>query len=216
MEYSNWDDFLQDEFKKEYFKNLSKKIKEDERVGKVYPIKEDRLNAFRFTKLDDVKVVILGQDPYINEGEAMGLSFSVPDGKRIPPSLKNIFKEIQDTTGCGEKTTGNLTYLTKQGVFLLNCALTVKAKNSNSHQKYGYEMFSDNVMSLLNEIDRPVVFMLWGNFAKKKGMLLNNPKHLVLEAVHPSPLARGGFLGCNHFNLANEFLEENGLEKINW
>lgn len=214
--YNSWNEFLEDEFKKTYFKELSKKVKEEEKLYTIYPKKEDRLNAFRFTDINDIKVVILGQDPYINENEAMGLSFSVPEGKKIPPSLRNIFKEIEKTTGCDKKTSGDLTYLAKQGVFLLNCALTVRSGKSNSHQKFGYKTFTDSVINVLNNIDEPIVFMLWGNFAKEKGALLDNKKHLVLKSVHPSPLAGNNFIGCNHFVLANEFLQKNHIEPIIW
>ncbi len=213
---NNWNEFLEEEFKKDYHKLMEMKINEDEKNYTIYPKKEDRYNAFNLTNLEDVKVVILGQDPYINENEAMGLSFSVPVGKKIPPSLRNIFKEIEATTGCDKKEHGDLTYLAEQGVFLLNCALTVRAGNSNSHQKYGYKTFTENVLSVLNKIDRPIVFMLWGNFAKEKAISLNNEKHLILKSVHPSPLAGNKFLGCNHFNLANEFFEKNGLSTIKW
>ncbi len=214
--HKSWDDFLFEEKGKNYFKELEAKIIEDEKEYIIYPKKEDRYNAFNYTKLEDIKVVILGQDPYINEDEAMGISFSVPNNKKIPPSLKNIFKEIVATTGCEEKTSGDLTYLTKQGVFLFNCVLTVRKGESNSHRNFGYKKFSDNVIKELNEIDRPIVFMLWGNFAKEKAKFLTNKKHFVLTSAHPSPLARNMFSGCNHFNLANEFLEANNITKINW
>ncbi len=211
-----WEEFFENEKQKEYYINLIEKVKKDEEEFTIYPKEEDRLNAFKKTPLDKVKVVILGQDPYINEGEAMGLSFSVPKDKKIPPSLKNIFKEIEATTKCDKKEHGDLTYLAEQGVFLLNCTLTVRAKSSNTHKNFGYKTLSNNIITLLNEIDRPIVFMLWGNFAKEKAELLNNSKHLVLESVHPSPLAGNKFLGCNHFVQANEFFEKNGIEKVNW
>lgn len=216
MDYGNWNDFLNSEFEKPYFKELSKKVKEESELYNVFPKKEDRLKAFELTDLDDVKVVILGQDPYINYGEAMGLCFSVPVGVKIPPSLKNIFKEIESTTNCEKKENGDLTYLANQGVFLLNTILTVREGKSNSHKNFGYIQFTDNVLMKLNEINRPIVFMLWGNSAKEKEAFLTNEQHLVLKAVHPSPLARNKFLGCNHFNLANEFLEKNGVSKIIW
>ncbi len=214
--FKTWNEFLDEERNKDYFIKLEERVIEDEKEHIVYPKKEDRYNAFKMTELDDVKVVILGQDPYINENEAMGLSFSVPEGKKIPPSLKNIFKEIERSTNCEKKTSGDLTYLAKQGVFLLNCVLTVRKGESNSHKSFGYKTFTDNVIKELNDIDRPVVFMLWGNFAKDKAKLLDNEKHLVLTAAHPSPLARNMFNECNHFVLANEFLEKNGIEKIEW
>ncbi len=214
--FNNWNEFLKEESKKQYFIELNEKIVNDEKDYTIYPKKEDRYNAFKLTDINDIKVVILGQDPYINENEAMGLAFSVPDDKKIPPSLKNIFKEIVATTECCEKSSGDLTYLAKQGVFLLNCVLTVRAKESNSHKNFGYKTFTDNVIKELNSIDRPIVFMLWGNFAKDKAKLLDNKKHLVLQAAHPSPLARNMFSGCNHFVKANEFLETNGIKKIDW
>lgn len=213
---NKWNDFLQNELDKPYHKDLIHKVSEDEKTYTIYPKKEDRYKAFEITDVDDIKVVILGQDPYIKEGEAMGLSFSVPNGVKIPPSLKNVFKEIENTTCCDKKTSGDITYLAEQGVFLLNTTLTVRAGSSNSHKNFGYKEFSNNVIKYLNEIDNPIVFMLWGNYAKEKAIFLNNEKHLVLEAFHPSPLAQNKFLGCNHFNLANEFLEKNGIEKINW
>ncbi len=216
---NTWEEFFENEKQKEYYNTLLEKVKADELEYTIYPREEDRLNAFKMTPLNHVKVVILGQDPYINEGEAMGLSFSVPKGKKIPPSLRNIFKEIEATTGCDKKEHGDLTYLAEQGVFLLNCTLTVREKSSNSHKNFGYKTLSNNIISLLNEVDRPIVFILWGNFAREKAVLLNNPKHLVLEAVHPSPLGQNGkykFAGCNHFVLTNEFLEKNGVEAINW
>lgn len=213
---NKWNDFLQNEFLKPYHKDLIHKVSEDEKTYTIYPKLEDRYKAFELTDVDDIKVVILGQDPYIKEGEAMGLSFSVPNGVKIPPSLKNIFKEIENTTCCDKKTSGDITYLAEQGVFLLNTTLTVRKGSSNSHKNFGYKEFSNNVIKYLNEIDNPIVFMLWGNYAKEKAVFLNNEKHLVLEAFHPSPLAQNKFLGCNHFNLANEFLEKNGIEKINW
>lgn len=214
--YNDWNDFLEKEFRKDYFKELMIKLEQDEKQHIVYPKKEDRFNAFKLTNLPDVKVVILGQDPYINENQAMGLSFSIPKGEKIPPSLKNIFKEIENSTFCEKKTDGDLTYLANQGVFLLNCVLTVRKGQSNSHKNYGYKTFANNVIEFLNLIDRPIVFMLWGNFAKEKASLITNKNHLVLNAVHPSPLAGNKFLGCNHFVLANEFLEKNGLKSINW
>ncbi len=216
MNFKNWNEFFSEEEQKPYYKEILQKVEEEEKTFIVYPKKEDRLNAFKFTDIDDIKVVILGQDPYINENEAMGLSFSVPKDKKIPPSLKNIFKEIESTTNCSPKENGDLTYLTKQGVFLMNCVLTVRKGESASHKNFGYKTFTDNVLKVLNEIDKPIVFMLWGNFAKEKQKLLNNEKHLILTAAHPSPLARNMFSGCNHFNLANEFLEKNNIKPISW
>lgn len=215
--YNNWNDFLNNEFEKSYFKELSKKVEEDEKSFIVFPKKVDRLNAFKLTELKDVKVVILGQDPYFNENEAMGLCFSVPVEVKIPPSLRNIYKEIERSTNCVKKENGDLTYLAKQGVFLLNCTLTVKQGAPNSHKNYGYIEFANNVIKILNEIDMPIVFMLWGNDAKSKSKLLNNKKHLVLQTSHPSPLGvYRGFDGCDHFNKANEFLKQNDIVPICW
>ena len=174
-------------------------------------------SAFHFTALKDVKVVILGQDPYHNDGQAHGLSFSVKPEVAIPPSLLNIYKELQADLGTYIPDNGYLLKWAKQGVFLLNAVLTVRAHNAASHSNKGWEKFTDAVIEILNKEDRPIVFLLWGRFAKEKAKMLNNPKHLVLTAAHPSPLsAYNGFFACKHFSKTNEFLTKNNIEPIDW
>ena len=170
------------------------------------------------TELSNVKAVIIGQDPYHNENQAMGLSFSVPKSQnKLPPSLKNIYKEIEDDIGCRMQTDGDLTYLAKQGVLLLNSTLTVRAHQANSHKNKGWEILTDAIIKVVSEKDSPIAFLLWGNSAKEKEGLLSNPKHLVLKAAHPSPLsASNGFFGCRHFSKTNEFLIRNSLNPIIW
>lgn len=216
MKYNSFKSFLENEQKKDYYKEILEKVEEDEKKHIIYPKYEDRLNAYNLTELSNIKVVILGQDPYINENEAMGLAFSIREGAKIPPSLKNIFKEIENSTNCDKKTSGDLTYLCEQGVFLLNTVLTVRKGESNSHKNFGYNSLIINTIKMLDELDRPVVFMLWGNNAKQFSKYISNENHLILTAYHPSPLAGGKFLGCNHFNIANDFLEKNNIEKIKW
>ena len=183
----------------------------------VYPPYDEIFNAFKFTSLGDVKVVILGQDPYHEEGQAHGLAFSTPEGRPIPRSLKNIFKEINSEYNYPIPESGCLEKWAKQGVFLLNTVLTVEEGKANSHSDCGWQTFTDNVIEILNEQSQPIVFMLWGKQAEKKNELLTNPNHLVLITSHPSPFsARRGFLGCDHFKLANEFLRENNLDEIDW
>ena len=193
-------------------------MKEEYSRTVVYPPAEDIFNALHFTPLSEVKVLILGQDPYHNEHQAHGLSFSVlPDQKEIPPSLQNIYKELQDDLGCKIPNNGYLKKWADQGVLLLNTVLTVRAHQANSHQGRGWEQFTDAAIQVLNEQDRPIVFLLWGRPAQMKKSMLNNPKHLILEAPHPSPLsAYRGFFGCKHFSKTNEFLVANGLEPIDW
>ncbi|MBR7076136.1 MAG: uracil-DNA glycosylase, partial [Lachnospiraceae bacterium] len=177
----------------------------------------DLFNAFHFTPLHEVKVVILGQDPYHNEGQAHGLCFSVQKGVEIPPSLLNIYKELQDDLNCTMPSSGYLKKWADQGVLLLNTVLTVRAHEANSHKGIGWEEFTDAAIRILNEQDRPIVFMLWGSNAREKKKMLNNPKHLILEAPHPSPLsAYRGFFGCRHFSKCNAFLIKNGLDPIDW
>jgi uracil-DNA glycosylase len=173
-------------------------------------------NAFNTTTFDKVKVVILGQDPYIKPGEAMGLSFSVPKNVAIPPSLLNIYKELHEDTGCSIAKHGDLTQWALQGVFLLNATLTVERGNSNSHASIGWHTFTDAVIRKLSEKKEGLVFMLWGNFAKKKSALIDPFKHLILEAPHPSPMAGGAFFGCRHFSKANEYLASQGKEPVDW
>ena len=184
----------------------------------IYPPAEDIFNAFHFTPLSKVKVLLLGQDPYHNEHQAHGLSFSVlPEQKDIPPSLQNIYKELHDDCGCYIPNNGYLKKWADQGVLLLNTVLTVRAHHANSHQGHGWEQFTDAVIHAVNAQDRPVVYMLWGRPAQSKIPMLTNPKHLILKAPHPSPLsAYRGFFGCKHFSQANAFLEEHGIEPIDW
>lgn len=214
---NDWDLALSEEFKKEYFLNIMDFVQEEYATKTVYPPYEDMFNAFKFTSLSNVKVVILGQDPYHEEGQAHGLAFSTPEGRPIPRSLKNIFKEINQEYGYPIPESGCLEKWAEQGVFLLNTVLTVEAGNANSHSKCGWQTFTDNVIRILNEQTQPIVFMLWGKQAEKKKDLINNPNHLVLITSHPSPFsARRGFLGSNQFILANEFLKENNILEIDW
>lgn len=214
----DWEAALKGEFRKPYYRSLFEFVKEEYSKNKIYPPKELIFNALSLTKLSDVKVVIIGQDPYHNENQAMGLSFSVPKSqKNIPPSLQNIYKEIEDDIGCKMQNDGDLTYLAMQGVLLLNSTLTVRAHQANSHKNKGWETLTDAIIKAVVAQDRPIVFLLWGNSAKAKESLLDNPKHLVLKSVHPSPLsAHSGFFGCRHFSKTNEFLVKNFLEPIRW
>lgn len=216
-DYNGWDELFKEEFAKPYFKQLKQFLVERYAAVNVYPPKRLILNAFDNTAYDDVNVVILGQDPYYNPGQAMGMSFSVPDGVSAPMSLVNIFKEIQDDTGSPSAIVGgNLTPWAKQGVLLLNTVLTVEQGRPNSHQGKGWETFTDRVICRLNERERGMVFMLWGRNAYAKKQLITNPQHLVLTAAHPSPLsAYNGFFGCRHFSKANEFLKLQNKE-IRW
>lgn len=183
----------------------------------IYPPKEDIFAALKNTSYKDVKVVIVGQDPYHGEGEAMGLSFSVHDGIKLPPSLKNIYKELEDDLGIKPVNSGDLTKWTKEGVLLLNATLTVIKDTPNSHSKIGWDKFSDYVIKKINAKDEPVVFILWGNFARSKKVFITNPKHLVIESAHPSPFsARNGFFGSKPFSKTNDFLKKNNIKPIDW
>ncbi len=213
----SWKEVLKDEFEQPYFQAITAFLKKELTAGKtIYPPGPLIFNAFNQTPFEKVEVVILGQDPYINPGEAMGLSFSVPKGVKKPPSLVNIFKEITDDVGCEKPASGDLTPWAEQGVFLLNASLTVERGKSNSHANCGWHTFTDAVIRKLSEGRAGLVFMLWGGFARKKAALIDPMNHLVLEAPHPSPLAGGAFNGCRHFSKANEFLEEQGRKPINW
>ena len=208
---------LKAEFSKPYYARLYKKVMEEYRTRLIFPAPDDIFNAFAFTPLSEVKVVILGQDPYHGDGQAHGLCFSVKPDVEIPPSLENIYKELHDDCGCYVPDNGYLTKWADQGVMLLNTVLTVRAHQANSHRGIGWEEFTDAAIRILNEQDRPVVFMLWGRPAQMKKSMLDNPKHLILEAPHPSPLsAFRGFFGCRHFSRANKFLTANGLSPIDW
>lgn len=214
---NDWLEPLSSEFRKEYYSQLYNFVKDEYSKTVVYPPAEDIFNAFHFTPLKDVKVLLLGQDPYHNEHQAHGLSFSVQPGQDIPPSLVNIYKELHDDLGCYIPNNGYLKKWADQGVLLLNTVLTVRAHQANSHQGHGWEQFTDAVIQAVNAQDRPIVYMLWGAPARRKKAMLTNPKHLILEAPHPSPLsAYRGFLGCKHFSRANEFLKASGVEPIDW
>ena len=215
---NDWDLALAAEYKKPYYKDLYFFVKNEYSRAVIYPPAEDILNALKFTPLGKVKVLLLGQDPYHNAHQAHGLSFSVlPDQKEIPPSLQNIYKELHDDLGCYIPNNGYLKHWADQGVLLLNTVLTVRAHEPNSHQGKGWEQFTDAIIQAVNAQDRPIVYMLWGAPAGRKAAMLNNPKHLVLKAPHPSPLsAYRGFFGCRHFSRCNEFLVRNGVEPIDW
>ena len=215
---NDWLDKIQCEFSKPYYRDLYNFVKDEYSRTVVYPPAEDIFNAFHFTPLSKVKVLILGQDPYHNVNQAHGLSFSVlPEQKEIPPSLQNIYKELHDDLGCYIPDNGYLKKWADQGVLLLNTVLTVRAHQANSHQGKGWEQFKYAIIEAVNEKDTPVVYLLWGKPAQSKIKMLNNPKHLILTAPHPSPLsAYRGFFGCRHFSKTNEFLENNGLEPIDW
>ena len=214
---NDWLDALKEEFRQPCYKKLFQTVNEEYRTRQIFPPADDIFNAFHLTPLHEVKVVILGQDPYHGEGQAHGLCFSVRPGVDIPPSLVNIYQELHDDLGCTIPNHGCLTKWAKQGVLLLNTVLTVRAHQANSHKGIGWEEFTDAAIRKLNEQDRPIVFMLWGRPAQMKKVMLDNPRHLILEAPHPSPLsAFRGFFGCRHFSKANAFLREHGLEPIDW
>ncbi len=214
---NDWLAPLTPEFKKPYYRKLFETVKQEYHNHTIYPPADDIFNAFHLTPLSNVKVVILGQDPYHGENQAMGLCFSVQPDVEIPPSLQNIYKELQDDLGCYIPDNGYLGKWAEQGVLLLNTVLTVRAHQANSHRGIGWEEFTDAVINILDKQDRPMVFLLWGRPAQSKKVMLHNPKHLILEAPHPSPLsAYRGFFGCRHFSAANAFLEANGLDPIDW
>ncbi len=215
---NDWLLCLQDEFKKPYYKKLYQFVRQEYNTRVVYPPADDIFNAFHFTPLSKVKVLILGQDPYHGEHQAHGLCFSVlPDQPELPPSLQNIYKELQDDLGCYIPNNGYLKKWADQGVLLLNTVLTVRAHQAGSHQGKGWEQFTDAIIQAVNEQDRPIVYLLWGKPAQSKISMLTNPKHLILTAPHPSPLsAYRGFFGCKHFSKTNEFLKEKGIEPIDW
>ena len=214
---NSWDKVLESEFEKEYFKELLVKVDSEYQTRKIYPPQEKIFSAFKYCDFKDIKVVILGQDPYHGEGQAHGLCFSVMPGITPPPSLKNIFKELQSDLGVVPANHGCLVSWAKQGVLLLNTTLTVREGQPNSHSTYGWQVFTDEVIKKINENDNPIVFLLWGGNAKSKMKFLNNKNHLVLHSAHPSPLsAYNGFFGNKHFSKTNEFLEKNGVSPIIW
>lgn len=213
----SWGKVLAPEFEKSYFQNLARYLHEEKRAGKViYPPGPLIFNAFNLTPFDKVKVVIIGQDPYHGPGQAEGLSFSVPHGVQIPPSLVNIYKEIEDDLGVKLHKDGSLREWAEQGVFLLNAALTVRAGQAASHSRIGWIEFTDAVIRTLSQQREGLVFLLWGNFARSKRDLIDRSKHTVLEAAHPSPLARGAFFGCKHFSKTNSILVAQGMTPIDW
>lgn len=211
-----WDIVLKEEMSKPYFKKLGIFVKDEYNKKTIYPKYQNIFNAFKYTDYDDVKVVILGQDPYHGDGQAHGLSFSVKEGVRRPPSLDNIFKEIKSDL-CVTRTNNTLTDWASQGVFLLNAIMTVEKDTPLSHKGKGWEIFTDDVIKLLNKREKPIVFILWGSYARSKKALITNPNHLVIESAHPSPLsAHRGFFGSKPFSKANIFLENHGIKTINW
>lgn len=213
----DWKEFLQEEFAKPYFLELKKHYIKARNLGiTIYPPSHLTFNAFNLTPLNSLKVILLGQDPYHQPKQAMGLSFSVPCGVSVPPSLLNIYKELKADLGIEPCKNGDLTAWAKQGVLLLNSILSVEANKAASHSSWGWQEFSDAVISKLSKEKTGLIFMLWGSFAKSKKTLIDTKKHFILEAAHPSPLARTGFLGCKHFSKANEILSRLGKETINW
>lgn len=214
---NDWLEPLKPEFAKPYYKRLYTKVMEEYQRYRIFPDANDIFNAFDFTPLHKVKVVILGQDPYHGVGQAHGLCFSVKPGTEIPPSLVNIYKELRDDCGCYVPNNGYLKKWADQGVLLLNTVLTVRAHQANSHRDIGWEEFTDAAIRILDQQDRPMVFILWGRPAQMKKAMLHNPMHLILQAPHPSPLSAGrGFFGSRPFSRANKFLKEHGVEPIDW
>ena len=215
---NDWLPAVREEFAKPYYRQLYQFVKEEYSRTVVYPPAEDIFNALHFTPLSEVKVLILGQDPYHNEHQAHGLSFSVlPDQKEIPPSLQNIYKELQDDLGCYIPNNGYLKKWADQGVMLLNTVLTVRQGQANSHKGKGWEQLTDSIIKKLNEREKPIAFILWGGNARSKSGLITNPKHGIFQCAHPSPLsAFNGFFGCRHFSKVNNFLVQNGMEPIDW
>ncbi len=214
---NKWDDILKDEFEKDYYKKIREFLRYEYSHYTVYPKMENIFSALKLCDYDDIKVVIIGQDPYHEEGQAHGLSFSVQPGIEIPPSLLNIYKELQSDLGCYIPNNGFLEKWAKQGVLLLNNVLTVRAHMANSHKDCGWETFTDRIIEELNKRETPVVFLMWGSCAKKKELLITNPIHKILKAPHPSPLsAYRGFFGCKHFSTTNNILMENGELPIDW
>ncbi len=214
---NDWLDVIGSEFEKYYYQNLRKFLYKEYTSKTIYPDKDNIFNAFHYTPYNKLKVLILGQDPYHGFNQAHGLCFSVKKGVKIPPSLVNIYKELESDIDFKIPNHGYLKEWSEQGVFLLNTVLTVRANEANSHKNMGWEKFTDATIKAINLIDRPIVVMLWGNPAQSKLKFLNNPKHLVLKAPHPSPLsAYRGFFGCKHFSKCNDFLVKNNSEPINW
>lgn len=217
MIHNQWDNVLKEEYQKPYFIELIHFLRQEYQTKIIYPPKQDVFNALIYTSYEDVKVVILGQDPYHNPHQAHGLAFSVGPGVPLPPSLKNIYKELHDDLGCSISQHGTLTKWAKQGVLLLNTIMSVEQNKPASHANKGWETFTNAIIAKLNEREQPIVFMLWGNPAKQKGKIITNPNHLVLKSAHPSPLsAYNGFFGCHHFSQANNFLIQHHMQPIDW
>ena len=214
---ASWKEVLMNEFEKDYFKKLTDFVQNEYNTKTIYPPQSEIFSAFDFTPFENVKVVILGQDPYHGEGQANGLSFSVADGIKLPPSLRNIYKELKDDVGIEISTSGNLESWAKQGVLLLNATLTVEATKAGSHQKKGWEIFTDAVIQTLSDKKENIVFILWGAYAQKKGAKIDRLKHLVIETAHPSPLgAYRGFWGSKPFSTTNQFLKSKNITEIDW
>ena len=214
---NNWDELLKDEYEKDYFKKLLEFLKEEYKTKTVYPKRSEIFNAFRYTSFDNLKVVIIGQDPYHGPKQAEGLSFSVSNEVLKPPSLKNIFKELESDLGIPFPEHNSLKPWANEGVLLLNAVLTVEEHNPASHKDKGWEIFTDNVIKVINKKEEPVVFILWGAFARSKKNLITNPKHLIIESAHPSPFSvYNGFFGSKPFSKTNEFLKKNGIKEVNW
>lgn len=214
---NSWDKKLEGEFNKPYYINLRQFLVDEYKTRNIFPLMNNIFNALKLTPYEDVKVVILGQDPYHGAGQAHGLSFSVQPGVRIPPSLLNMYKELRNDLGCYIPNNGYLVPWAEQGVLLLNTVLTVREGEANSHKNKGWENFTDRVISLLNDREKPIVFLLWGSNAKEKIKLITNPTHYILTTVHPSPLsASRGFMGCKHFSKTNEILKSLGEKEIDW
>lgn len=210
--YNDWDEFLESQFRQKYYQQLQNFLSRECETETVYPAPSQWFTAFQLTPYENVKVVILGQDPYHGPNQAHGLAFSVPKGEKIPPSLRNIFKELEADMKIASPSHGNLESWARQGVLLLNTVLTVRAGQANSHRGMGWETFTDAVIAHLNEREKPMAFLLWGNNAQQKEALITNPKHLILKAAHPSPLsASRGFFGCGHFSKTCRFLESHGM-----
>ena len=214
--HNDWAEFLNPELKKPYYLELRKFLVDEYKTRQIFPDMYDIFNALHYTSYHDTKVVILGQDPYHNPHQAMGLSFSVPKGIPLPPSLKNIYKEITNDLGIPPSQNGDLSQWAKQGVLLLNSVLSVEHNKPASHQNFGWQTFTDNVIKTISNQKKGIVFLLWGNYAKAKKNLIDSSKHFILEAAHPSPLARSGFLGCRHFSQTNAILESRHKSPINW
>lgn len=214
---NDWDQLLKDEFEKDYYQQLRRFLAYEYKHYKIHPDMYDIFNALKYTSYQDVRVVLLGQDPYHGPNQAHGLCFSVKKGVMPPPSLKNIFKELQDDVGCTIPSHGELVKWAKEGVLMLNTVLTVREGHANSHANKGWEILTDRIISLLNDRSEPIVFLLWGRNAQNKSAMITNPHHLILKCAHPSPLsAYNGFFGCRHFSKTNQFLKQHGYASIDW